>query len=165
MSKTKIMRAVCLLLVLLCSSVIALVGCDSKPDNFYSLQEAYDNGWLTQEDLQSIAYYYHDTPKRNQYKDNDFEPIPKQELTRQMERKIRQAHLEDFKKAFPGEKARLNNVYILNYFGTYGDCIVVDVADNIPLCRDPLFIDKKEIGNVMFYSYSEAVLQVYYTGA
>ena len=33
-------------------------GYGSPKGNFYSLREAYDNGWLTQEDLQSLAYYY-----------------------------------------------------------------------------------------------------------
>ena len=56
-----------------CMSLVAAVlvaGC--KPEqqyavgNFYSLEEAYENGWLTQEDILSIAYYYNQGAEGNE---------------------------------------------------------------------------------------------------
>lgn len=159
---TKTMRAAYLLLVLMlvCSSGIALVGCDDKLGNFYSLQEAYDNGWLTQENLQSIAYYYYDRFE-SEHKDTDFKPVPKQELTRQMERNICQTYLMMLKETCP--YAKLNNVSICYYYGTYGDCVIVHVTDDLMFYD--LIIEDEEIGTVMFYRYTRSYLNVYYVGS
>ena len=38
---------------------LTFAGCgETVQGEFYSLQEAYDKGWLTQDDLLSIAYHY-----------------------------------------------------------------------------------------------------------
>lgn len=52
---------------------------------FYSLQEAYVNGWLTQEQLLSIAYYHHsesytydlNTRYNTELMGENYQPIPK----------------------------------------------------------------------------------------
>lgn len=38
----------------------SLAGCKEKlpTGSFYTLQEAYEKGWLTKEDLMNIAYYH-----------------------------------------------------------------------------------------------------------
>lgn len=38
-------------------------GCDKKYGNFYTLEEAYNNGLLTKENLEEIAYYVNDQLK------------------------------------------------------------------------------------------------------
>ncbi len=44
--------------LVLCLVVGMFIGCSGSDDKFYTLQEAYVNGWLSVEELQSIAYYY-----------------------------------------------------------------------------------------------------------
>lgn len=34
------------------------LGCGSTEGNFFTLSEAYDNGWLTKENLQNISFYH-----------------------------------------------------------------------------------------------------------
>lgn len=34
-----------------------LVGCDGSNGGFYTLQEAYANGWLTKDDVMEVCYY------------------------------------------------------------------------------------------------------------
>ncbi len=44
------------LIMVMCLGILG--GCSSDIGTFYTLSESYENGWLTQNDLQNIAYYY-----------------------------------------------------------------------------------------------------------
>ena len=120
-------------------------ACDPKVEiskgAFYTLQEAYDNGWLTQEDLRSIAYYHHDG-KKIVFDDSNFcyewldeeesyIPIPKipECLDTETEKQIKQTHVNELHKA--GEKrAETKGVFISRYYGTYNGYIAIVMKDN-----------------------------------
>ena len=95
---------------------------------FYSLQEAYDNGWLTREELLSIAYYYYEEkfPRlggrygNEEIMDENYTPLPKtpETLDEEMDLEIRKAYVK-------GNIYRVDTVEIEVYCGTYGECIAV----------------------------------------
>lgn len=138
--------------------VIALVACG--PENkgsFYSLREAYDNGWLTQEDLKSLAYYYNGGSN-----DESFVPKPKtpEFLSKEIENKIRKTYLSEkkIKKDFPF--ATIKRISITGYYGIYNDCIIVGVTDDYyryDYVVEPEYI----IGEVLIRNYTSSRLLVW----
>jgi len=133
-------------------------GCTSIKGSFYSLQEAYDNGWLTQEDLQSLAYYYNVGSN-----DESFVPKPKnpESLSKETENMIIKTHLEGIKKDFP--TATISDVNIAEYYGVYNDCIAISVRDNyyaIDVLVEPEYI----VGGVSFYNFTLPGLQIWRDG-
>ena len=91
---------------------------------FYSLQEAYDNGWLTREELLSIAYYYHGRYGNEEIMDENYVPLPKtpETLDEEMDLEIRQAYAK-------GNSNRVARLEIEAYCGTYGECIAVFIYE------------------------------------
>ena len=87
---------------------------------FYSLQEAYDNGWLTREELLSIAYYYNGRYGNEEIMDENYTPLTKTPATLdlEMDLEIRKAYVK-------GNIYRVDTVEIRAYCGTYGECIAV----------------------------------------
>lgn len=122
-------------------------------DKFYTLQESFDNGWLKQKDLKSIAYYYNDGDIGE-----EFEPNPKKPLSKEIEMGIKQTYLNNWLKEKVPE-ATEENVKILCYYGTYGNCIVAKVSDDL-LRYDYVFEEEKIIGGVRFLNYCEAYTKV-----
>jgi hypothetical protein len=107
-----------------------LGSCNSEEEKlgngtFYNLEEAYDLDLLSVEDLQSIAYYYRGS------EDESFVPKTKnpETLSQETESKIKQLYLDDLKKSV--SEAIVEDIYIAEYYGSYGDCVVVKVWDNI----------------------------------
>lgn len=54
--KKNVKKIVCSLLGLV-AFLLFLCGCNKDVGTFYSLDEAYENGWLTKDDLMEICYY------------------------------------------------------------------------------------------------------------
>jgi len=106
---------------------------------FYSLQEAYDNGWLTQEDLRSIAYYHHGGKKA--VKDNlehklvwmdeeeGYTPIPitPEVLDAETEKQIKQTRVNE--RHDEGNKSKAKDISIVEYYGVYNGCIAVMLTE------------------------------------
>lgn len=94
MKKLKIL-AVVLALGALCMGVLS--GCDNGKDGletgegtFYTLQKAYDEGYLTKEEIMSIAYYHNGSRVHNEeIMSEEYTPIPKtpQELSEETSKK------------------------------------------------------------------------------
>jgi hypothetical protein len=90
---------------------------------FYSLQEAYDQGLLTHEDLQSIAYYhnggYFDVNEEftGWGYDENFTPVPKtpEILNVETENKIKELQAYNLRTREPNATAE--NVAIIEYYG------------------------------------------------
>ena len=82
MKKLKIL-AVVLALGALCMGMLS--GCDNGKDGletgegtFYTLQKAYDEGYLTKEEIMSIAYYHNGGRVYNEeIMSEEYTPIPK----------------------------------------------------------------------------------------
>ena len=137
--------------------VVIVLGCNSLfacsifgNQKYYeekTLEEAYEAGWITQEHLKSIAYYYnHET------KEPEFELIPKAELSKKVENTIKLSYLQQpsIKEDFPN--ARVSSVDTFEYFGAYNGFVVVWILDNLYM-YDLKFHDEKIIGGVSFYDY------------
>ena len=93
----------------------------SNTGTFYSLQEAYDNGWLTQEDLMSIAYYHNDGRVYNE----DIMPEDYVPQTKMPEVLSDETQLKIISAIYNVEDAETVDITITEYYGTYGDCIAV----------------------------------------
>lgn len=94
--------------------------------SFYSLQKAFDNGWLTKEDLQSIAYYLND----------DSMPIYPNELSVEIEKAIKETRAFNLRaevdasgvSRFPDAKAE--DISFRGYYGNYNNLFAVMIADS-----------------------------------
>lgn len=147
-------RLLCIGVALL-MSISLLFGCNEEKGNFYSLQECYDNGYLTTEDLKNIAFYYND-----ENYDDSFEPTPKipETLSNATENNIKQVYLNNLKERFPD--ATLGGIRITKYYGTYDDCVVVTVWDDF-IDYDLMVIPEQFIGSILFKNYCEREIYVY----
>ncbi|MDE6302665.1 MAG: hypothetical protein K2M36_03655, partial [Clostridia bacterium] len=141
-----------LILIILVSSMFS--GCNATNGQLYTLDEAYDNGWISQEDLRSISYYWN-----NKNADPSFIPAPiiPSELDPKVDKKIRKAYLQNFNRKYGYGKAKLSNIHIYRYYGTYGDCPIIRVSDDI-LQYDYYFEEQVYIGDVLFTKYCAGLI-------
>lgn len=123
--------------VALLMSLCLLCACGGEPKalgTFYTLQEAYENGWLTQDDLMSIAYYYHGGRDYNEdIMDEDYEPAAKmpETLGKTTDKAIRQTYWNDcFGESNPNNITLDSIVIGKPYYGSYNGCIAVKVWCN-----------------------------------
>lgn len=114
---------------------------ESLEGSFYSLYDAYDNGWLTKEDLMSIAYYNNRGRWGNEeIMGKTYKPAPKtpEVLSEETELKIKSTAARDFNKENNTEYTG-DDFTITEYYGTYGRCIAVMVKYTHSGCG-PIFI-------------------------
>lgn len=127
MSKKIVCLGVTLVIVVI--MMLSMTACAPKQrGTFYTLEEAYDQGLLTQDDLKSIAYY-----QNGESEDEDFEPMPKnpEELSEKTEKAIKETRAYDLRNRNPKpiEEAKAKDITILKYYGTYNDCVAVLLDD------------------------------------
>ena len=130
--------------------------------SLYTLQEAYDNGWLTQEELLSIAYYHHSQTLgsnssltfNTELMGENFQPIEKspETLSTLLNNTIRQTVLNDLNNEFDSNSFELKQIYIGAYYGAYNGGVAVIIlysrGDDIAL-NDVIHEDV--VANVTFY--------------
>lgn len=100
---------------------------------FYTLQEAYDNGWLTQADVMSIAYYHNRGRIYNEeMMSEEYEPVPKtpEVLSELTELKIKSAAAKEYREIYNMQYAEADGFRITQYYGTYGKCVAVMMRDD-----------------------------------
>ena len=122
---------------------VSMSACGASGE-IMSLEDAYEAGWFTQDDLKSIAYYYCG------YEEEGFEPAPKvpAELSEETKTQIEAAY-----RKWPSRIGKIQSVHIYEYCGTYNGCVVAQISavyynvDVEPWVRDEV------IGGVMFYGY------------
>lgn len=99
-----------------------------KSGEFYTLQEAYDQGLLTQDDLKSIAYYHN-----GESEDESFVPMPKtpEVLSNKTEKAIKETRAYNLRTQNPNpiKKAEAKDITILKYYGTYNNCVALIMDD------------------------------------
>ena len=121
--------------LLLVAGVLGMAGCGPKTyGTFYTLQEAYDNGYLTREDLMSIAYYKNGGRRYNEsIMPENYAPIPKdpEELSESTSLRIRSTAAADWNAEYPDDDATAEDFWIDYYYGTYGNCVAVMMRDNL----------------------------------
>lgn len=100
---------------------------------FYSLREAYANGWLTQSDIMSIAYYHNGGRAYNEeIMSEDYMPSLKtpEVLSAETQLKIKNDAAKDFNEEFNVDYAKAEGIRIDEYCGSYGDCVVLMLRDD-----------------------------------
>ena len=126
------------LFVLVISIAFAFTGCGKEETGtFYTVTEAYEQGYLTREDVMSIAYYNNGGIEHNEEAmDGYFKPLPisPEELSVKTEKAIKQTHfnlhwkdrdLDELEKLIGGKL----EITIEKYYGTYKGCVAVMVTD------------------------------------
>ena len=137
-----------------CAGVFA--GCDVGSDNFgkisgafYTVEEAYEAGYLTREDLMSIAYYHNGGREYNENcMPESYQPAPMQpeEIDTATANAIKDEYIEEFR---PDYEATREDVFIDHYYGCYNQAFAVIISDNFS--GFPGVIDFVEIDGVTFY--------------
>ena len=137
--------------VMLLAGTAFFSACAEKPTGeIMGLKEAYEAGWLTHEDLKSIAYYYNS--KTDAVKDNgDFIPVPKnpESLNNETLTAIRKAYREQY---FEDKSTPLDTITVTDYCGTYNGGVVATVSTYC-IAYDIIIHDEYKIDGVIFYNY------------
>lgn len=119
-------KIICLMLIFVMAfTMMTMVACkpekEDEPEErgtFYSLQEAYDQGLITQDDLESIANYY---KSENQ-----------EELDEEIANAIKETRAYCLRTLSSSsiKNAKADDVTILGYYGTYNNCFAVKIDDD-----------------------------------
>lgn len=109
--------------------MLSMTACAPKQrGTFYTLEEAYKQGLLTQDDLKSIAHY-----QNGESAEEDFEPMPKnpEELSKKTEKAIKETKAYELRNqdTKPIKEAKAKDIIIRKYYGTYNDCVAVMLDD------------------------------------
>ena len=136
--RTNLIKVICLcVVIIMCVSIFCACNNDDdyrNPRNgepeageFYTLQEAYDNGWLSKGDLRNIAYYYAGDGQRK-----GFKPTPKNPETLSAETEL--AIKEDWAQKLKSNNDNmlpdwvsedLENLIIKGYYGTFNGLVAI----------------------------------------
>ena len=121
---------------ILCLGVILIMGLgifcacdkDDKLGEFYTLQEAYDNGLLSKDGLLNIAYYQNAIYDKNNSQFDGFIPmnITPETLSEEKDHAIRQTYLKSLQNEY--SDATIDDIHILAYYGEYSGCIAVRIS-------------------------------------
>ena len=136
----KITSIIMVIVIMMTSCCLFSCSNNLKLYNEKSLEDAYEAGWLTEDDLRIIANYYNN---------GTLSEIP---LSKEKENNIRHTYLQeaDIYKYRPD--ATVNDVSVFNYYGIYNGYAVAFLRDRF-FQYDYKFWQEKEIGGVMFYNY------------
>ena len=156
----KLLSVLISLISIICLA-FAFGGCDNETaevkGQFYTMEEAYENHWLDEGDLKSIACCYYENDLR--YEENPYSGMftSTVELSEKMETDIKQAFLEQVVRLSEEYK---DDVSIKRYFGTYNGNIVVRMYCE-GVCIDHYIEPEAEVGGVIFKEYWEGDFRVY----
>ena len=118
---TKKGRGIILLSLMIIMCLLTFGGCDNhdetKLGNFYTLQEAYDGGMLTVEDLQVIAEYHEKGVS-----------VP-EPLSPDIENAIKEVAARNLREKESYEDAKAEDFTITKYYGTYNGCVAFKIED------------------------------------
>ena len=142
----------------------AFVGCGTVEvsGSFYTIKQAYDNGWLNEDDLKSIACGYYEFFQFSVY--TDYENLysgmfdPHEELSKTKEKELKQAYLVQIVKA---PDSSIDGVEIAQYYGTYNENIVVGILSDY-IKADKIVEEKFIVGNIVFNKFCEGDILVYH---
>lgn len=127
---------------------------------FYSIQDAYDEGMLTTDQLRSIAHY-----QSSGENEPDHIPIPMnpevlsnstiKSISKTYLAKLKLATKEDGTLMYPN--ATIEDIIISGYYGTYSEAIAIKISDNFSGC--PGVVLEFVVGGVTFtYSGTPVVI-------
>ena len=136
------------------SNVLDSSSVVEKKGTFYTLQEAYDNGWLNQEQLLSIAYYHQGTEGNEELMGENYTPIPKTPdmLSEELELEIKQKYYEQ--ESCEERSISMDKVKSI-YYGVYNDCVCVKLwLDLIYLGNDGYDFTREQVTISVHNKYS-----------
>ena len=143
------------------SIAFAFGGCGDEPvevrGKLYTMEQAYENGWLNEDDLKSIACEDYDY--RFRYEENPYSGMftSTEKLDKKIEAEIKQAFL---KQVIRSRTMTREQVSISKYYGTYSGNIVVQLYGE-GVCFDHYIEPVAEVGGVIFKDYWEGDFRVY----
>lgn len=152
-------------------TVFGVAGCNKEPagnkgeestGTFYTLQEACDNGWLTQADLMSIAYYHNGGRWHNEeIMSEDYVPAPKtpEVLSKKTELKIKNTAAKDYRENYNINDAEADGFRITEYCGTYNGCVAIMMRDDYSGTAGVVWTDT--IAGVNIYYNSGRTMQIW----
>ena len=155
----KKLLAMLLAALLLGVGALGIAGCGPKTyGTFYTLQEAYDNGYLTREDLLNIAYHNGDR-ERNESALQNFEPTPIGELSEEISLKIRESLAKHFRDIERAPEATANDFTIVIYLGCYNGYYAFRYSDAFTGYPENIGGHySQEVGEILYtYSYSSSI--------
>ena len=120
-------KLLAILLTLTTLACLGLGGCKKRQaiGKFYTLQESFDQGFLTENDLKSIAYYNNGGRENNEDKiEEDFVPQPLNPKTipADIQKSIKSDYIYYNEKL--DNKTKDSEVKIDDYYGEYNNCYV-----------------------------------------
>ena len=131
---------------------------EEDSEKLYTLKEAYDKGWLNEENLKSIACCLYDLRK---YEENPYSGMyngPTEELNQEVKNEISRVYINQF---IQGDKASIDNVIVKKYFGIFSDNVVLSLGYNF-VCMDPITYEEFKIGGVIFKDFWQLEVLVYH---
>ena len=145
------------LIIVLLLFIPMLTSCKKEDvGEIYSLDYAYENNLISDDELLQIAYTYNSTHYDGEV---DYgESFVPQEVNTDMAsldddivRKIKQAYYR-----YTGEDKKKVEVYFDGFYGKYDDFYVVSLfsLDKKYTCGDPAYYETYEIGPATFHRYS-----------
>jgi uncharacterized coiled-coil protein SlyX len=130
---------------------------------FCFLQTAYDNGWLTEEEVAQIAYRYNESGINEEMYDYIHDPSHIDEF---LLYSIKKAYIEYEKEEYPESERTMDDLRFGKCYGQYGNCIVLcletDVVAGVPM-RDSYITKDEKIANSVFKSFHKSFIYVWYT--
>ena len=149
-------RLLAILLTLTTLGCLGLSGCKKRQaiGKFYTLQEAFDQGFLTENDLKSIAYYNNGGRKNNEDKiEEDFVPQPLNPKTipADIQKSIKSDYIYYNEKL--DNKTKDSEVKIKYYYGKYNDSYIVILKGPFGYTADDKYFSVD--GYKFYYTQSE----------
>lgn len=121
---------------------------------FYTLQEAYDMGWLTKANVMRIAYYHNGGRIYNEeIMSETYKPLPKtpEVLSNLTESKIKSTAAKEYREKYNMQYAEVDGFRITEYCGTYGDCVAVMLRDDYSDAASVYWIDSVAGVNIKYF--------------
>ena len=120
-------KLLAILLTLTTLGCLGLSGCKKRQaiGKFYTLQEAFDQGFLTENDLKNIAYYNNGGRENNEDKiEEDFlpQPLNPKTIPADIQKSIKSDYIYYNEKL--DNKTKDSEVKIDDYYGEYNNCYV-----------------------------------------
>ena len=153
MKKVVLKTCSIVLLMITLVSFCFMGGCKTQYYDEKGIADAYEAGWITQEQLKSIAYYHNKNRVGDSWEPEvmDFQLIPQTELDEKVSEHIRKSYLKIMRQY--DSKLKMKDVKIDDYYGTYDGYVVSNMWVKLNHC-DIIFREEFEVGGVMFYNYN-----------
>ncbi len=144
-------------------TAFALVGCTNnetlEDGEFYTVTQAYEKGYLTREQVMSIAYYNNNGCRGNEeIMVEDYQPLPKipEELRKETDKAIINSfYNSQFWERYEEHFKKTDIFY--EYFGTYDNAIALKVSVNGEAVSLPMWEEKID-GVIICYNNEKRIL-------